>query len=319
MKALALLSGGLDSTLAIKLVLEQGIEVVALHLDLPVLSDKKAYADQVAEQLGIPLLKIDAGEDYLELIRNPKHGYGKNMNPCIDCRVYMLKEAKRQAEKLGAAFIITGEVLGQRSMSQYKQVLKQEEKEAGVEGIVLRPLSARLLPETVPEREGWVDRDRLLGLSGKSRKPQLALVQESGIEGYHTPAGGCLLTDRQFSQRLKDLFNRQAKITKRDIQLLKTGRHFYLPSARIIVGRNEAENNALLELKSPEDYIFEVPDCGSPITVLEGTKDKEAIELTARLTARYSDADTSEVLVEYGHHKEAKILVNPYRSQNEGE
>ena len=309
MKALALLSGGLDSMLAIKLVLEQGIEVVALHLDLPVLSDKKAYADRVAEQLGIPLLKVEAGEDYLELIRNPRHGYGKNMNPCIDCRVYMLREAKRQAEKIGAAFIITGEVLGQRSMSQYKQVLKQEEKEAGVEGLVLRPLSARLLPETLPEREGWVDRDRLLGLSGKSRKPQLALARESGIEGYHTPAGGCLLTDREFSQRLKDLFQRQAKVTRWDIQLLKTGRHFYLPSGRIIVGRNEAENNALLELKSPDDYVFEVPDCGSPITVLEGTKDKEAIELAAKLTARYSDADTDEVLVEYGHNKEAKILV----------
>jgi len=163
----------------------------------------------------------------------------------------------------------------------------------------------------MPEREGWVDRDRLLGISGKSRKPQLALVQESGIEGYHTPAGGCLLTDSQFSHRLKDLFNRQARITKRDIQLLKTGRHFYLPSARIIVGRNEAENNALLELKSADDYVFEVPDCGSPITVLEGTKDKEAIELAARLTARYSDANTSEVLVEYGHNKEEKILVKP--------
>jgi hypothetical protein len=202
-------------------------------------------------------------------------------------------------------------------MSQYKQVLKREEKEAGVEGIVLRPLSAKLLPETVPEREGWVDRERLLGLSGKNRKPQLALVQESGIEGYHTPAGGCLLTDRQFSLRLKDLFNRKAKITKRDIQLLKTGRHFYLPSARIIVGRNEAENKALLELKNPDDYVFEVPDCGSPITVLEGTKDKEAIELAARLTARYSDADTDEVLVAYGHNKEAKIVVKPEWSQNE--
>ena len=313
MKALALLSGGLDSMLAIKLVLEQGIKVVALHLDLPVLSEKKAYADRVAEQLGIPLLKIEVGEDYLELIRNPKHGYGKNMNPCIDCRVYMLKEAKRQAEKVGAAFIITGEVLGRRSMSQYEQVLKQEEKEAGVEGIVLRPLSAKLLPETLPEHEGWVDRDRLLDLSGKSRKPQLALAQESGIEGHRTPAGGCLLTDKQFSLRLRNLFHRQAKITKRDIQLLKIGRHFYLPSARIIVGRNEAENNALLELKSTEDYVFEVPDCGSPITVLEGTKDKEAIELAARLTARYSDADTSQVLVEYGHHKEEKILVKPER------
>jgi len=313
MKALALLSGGLDSILAIKLVLEQGIKVVALHLDLPVLSEKKAYADRVAEQLGIPLLKIEVGEDYLELIRNPKHGYGKNMNPCIDCRVYMLKEAKRQAEKVGAAFIITGEVLGQRSMSQYEQVLKQEEKEAGVEGIVLRPLSAKLLPETLPEHEGWVDRDRLLDLSGKSRKPQLALAQESGIEGHRTPAGGCLLTDKQFSLRLRNLFHRQAKITKRDIQLLKIGRHFYLPSARIIVGRNEAENNALLELKSTEDYVFEVPDCGSPITVLEGTKDKEAIGLAAKLTARYSDADTGEVLVEYGHHKEEKILVKPER------
>ncbi len=309
MKALALFSGGLDSMLAIKLVREQGIEVIALNFNLPILSEKRAYADQIAEQLSIPLLKIEAGEDYLELIRNPKHGYGKNMNPCIDCRIYMLKEAKRQAQKLGASFIITGEVLGQRPMSQYEQALKREEKEARVEGLVLRPLSTKLLPETVPEREGWVDRDRLLSIRGKSRKPQLALAQEYGIEGYHTPAGGCLLTDKQFSLRLKDLFNRQKRITKRDIQLLKLGRHFYLPSARIIVGRNESENKALLELKSPADYIFKVPDLGSPITILEGCKDKEAIEFAAKLTAQYSDAETSPVLVEYGRNKEESIVV----------
>ena len=184
-------------------------------------------------------------------------------------------------------------------MSQHRTALRLEEKEADLQGMLLRPLSAKLLPQTIPERKGWVDRNRLLSIEGRSRKPQLALAEEFGIRDYRSPSGGCLLTNKEFAARLKTLFARKDKVTKRDTELLKIGRHFYLPSSGIIVGRNERENNLLLELKKPGDYIFEVPDCGSPVTILEGSKNRETIEFAARLTARYSDANTRGVLVEY--------------------
>ncbi len=310
MKAVGLLSSGIDSTLALKLISDQGIEVIAVNFVLPFVSEKKDYASCVAEEIGVSLMKVEAGEEFIEMVRNPRHGYGSGMNPCIDCRIYMLRKAKIIAEEVDAAFIITGDVLGERPMSQHATALRLEEQESGLEGKILRPLSAKLLPETVPEREGWVDRNRLLDISGRSRKLQLALAREFGIKGYSAPAGGCLLTDKEFALRLKDLFSRQEKVTERDVSLLKLGRHFHLSSSRIIVGRNERENTLLLELKNPADYVFEVPDCGSPITILEGPKEKEAIELAARLTARYSDADTPQILVEYrSGDKTERIIV----------
>jgi len=315
MKAIGLLSSGIDSALALKLVSDQGIEVMAVNYVLPFVSEKEDHARRVAEEIGLPLIKVEAGEDFIAMVRNPRHGYGSNMNPCIDCRIFMLRGAKKIAREKGASFIITGDVLGERPMSQHAGALQREEREAGLEGMVLRPLSAKLLPETVPEREGWVDRNRLLNISGRSRKPQLALAREFGIEGFSPPAGGCLLTNKEFCQRLKELFNYEEKVTIRDIALLRLGRHFYLPSSRIIVGRNEKENNLLLELKNPDDYVFEVPDCGSPITILEGRKEKEAIELAARLTARYSDASTIEVPVEYRYGDKAeRIVVDTYHN-----
>ncbi len=299
MKAVGLLSSGIDSALAVKLISDQRIEVIAVNFVLPFVSEKKDYVSQVAGEIGVSLRKVEAGEEFIEMVRNPRHGYGSSMNPCIDCRIYMLREARKIAEEVDAAFIITGDVLGERPMSQHAAALRLEEQESGLEGRLLRPLSAKLLPETVPERAGWVDRNRLLALNGRSRKPQLALARELGIQGYSAPAGGCLLTHKEFAVRLKDLFQRQEKVAVRDISLLKLGRHFRASSSRIIVGRNEKENNLLLELKNPGDYVFEVPDCGSPITILEGHKDKEAIELAARLTARYSDAEIQKVPVQY--------------------
>jgi tRNA-specific 2-thiouridylase len=320
MKALALLSGGLDSILATRLILDQGIEVVALHFILPITAEKEDYACAVAKKLGIPLIRAEAGEEYLEIIRNPKHGYGSGMNPCIDCRIYMLREAKRIAKEVSAEFILTGDVLGERPMSQHRNALALEEKEAGVEKMVLRPLSAKLLPETIPEREGWVDRSKLCAISGKSRKPQIALAKTFDMQGdYPTPAGGCLLTYKEFASKIRDLFEHREKVTKRDVLLLKIGRHFRLASSKIIVGRNEAENNLLWGLKNPEDYVFEVPGYGSPVTILEGTKSKEARELAAKLTARYSDACAEErgVLVEYGdEEKKASIIVSPLEEED---
>jgi len=224
------------------------------------------------------------------------------MNPCIDCRIYMLREAKRIAKEVGANFIVTGDVLGERPMSQHRKALELEEKEAGLERMILRPLSAKLLPETIPEREGWVDRSKLLDIKGKSRKPQIALAKKFGIpEDYPSPSGGCLLTYKEFASKVRDLFEHKEKVSMREVRLLKIGRHFRFGSSKIIVGRNESENKLLLDLKNTEDYVFEVPGYGSPITILEGSKSKEAIEVAAKLTARYSDAgaEGKEVLVEY--------------------
>jgi tRNA-specific 2-thiouridylase len=314
MKALALLSGGLDSILATKLVLDQGIEVIAVTFILPVVVEKVDYAGKTVERFGIPQIRVEMGDDYLEVIRNPKYGYGSGMNPCIDCRIYMLREAKRIANEIGAKFIVTGDVLGERPMSQYRKALLLEEEEAGLEGLILRPLSAKLLPETIPEREGWVDRSALLAISGKSRKPQIALAEQFGLQdAYPSPAGGCLLTHKEFASKVKDLFEHEENVTTRDIELLRIGRHFRAASSKIVVGRNEAENELLLELKNPGDYAFEVPGYGSPITILEQSREKEAIELAAKLTARYSDAARGEeVLVEYWNAEgKASIVVSP--------
>ncbi len=308
MKALALFSGGLDSILALKLVLNQGIEVVALNIILPFRAEREDYAGTAANRFGIPLVRLKAGDQYIEIIKNPVYGYGSGMNPCIDCRIYMLRAAKRIAKEAGAEFIFTGDVLAERPMSQHKAALVLEEKEAGLEGKILRPLSAKLLPETIPEREGWIDRSKLLAISGKSRKLQIALAHKFDLQ-YPTPAGGCLLTYKEFASKVRDLFEHKDKVTIRDTSLLKIGRHFRLGASKIIVGRNEEENKALYDLKDEEDYVFEVPGCGSPITILEGAKSKEAIEAAAKLTARYSDANTEEknVLVEI--EKKGSILA----------
>lgn len=314
MKALALLSGGLDSILATKLVLDQGIEVVAVYFVLPVVAEKEDYAAKTAKRFGIPLIRVEVCDEYLEVIRSPKYGYGSGMNPCIDCRIYMLREAKKLAQEIEAQFIVTGDVLGERPMSQYRKALILEEKEAELEDMILRPLSAKVLPETIPEREGWVDRSKLLGIRGRSRKPQIALAEKFGLQDeYPSPSGGCLLTNKEFASKVRDLFAHKEKATTQDVLLLRIGRHFRFKEYKIVVGRNEAENKLLLNLKNPDDYAFEVPGCGSPITILEcsETKSKEAIELAAKLTARYSDAgaDKREVLVEYWNGAGKKSMI----------
>ena len=197
-KALALFSGGLDSILAVKLMLSQGVDVVAVNFVSAFSSYAKddRGAAEAAKQLGVPLKVVELGDDYLKMIREPKHGYGKNMNPCVDCRIFILKKAKKVAEEIGADFIFTGEVLDERPMSQHRGALKLVEEESGLKGKILRPLSAKLLPETVIEKKGLVDREKLLGIRGRSRKPQLKLAKEFNIKSYPSPAGGCLLTCR---------------------------------------------------------------------------------------------------------------------------
>jgi tRNA-specific 2-thiouridylase len=311
LKALALLSGGLDSTLAVKLIREQGMDVVAVNFTSPFCLCGKSGcgAAEAAKQLQIPLRMVSVGEDYLKMLRKPKYGYGKNMNPCIDCRIFMLRKAKRYAEKIGASFIFTGEVLNERPMSQHLEALEIIEKEAELEGKILRPLSARLLPKTEAEEKGWVDREKLLDIRGRSRKRQIALAKELSIRDYPCPAGGCLLTYKEFAAKLRDLFKHRRRTGLREISLLKIGRHFRSKRSKIIVGRNQAENEQLLQMRGTSDYCFEVPDCGSPISLLQGPKTREAIRKAAALTLRYSDSKEKTALVKFGGEKIDKSLT----------
>ena len=315
MKALALLSGGLDSTLAVKLILDQGIEVEALNFVSPFCQCNhkgKCYSSEVATRFNISLKILKKGEDYLEVIRYPKYGYGSGVNPCIDCRIYMMKKAKEYAAQTGVKFIFTGEVLGQRPMSQHRQAMSIIEKETGLDGKILRPLSAKLLPETEAEKMGWVDRERLLDIKGRTRKTQIKMAEAYGIIDYPCPAGGCLLTQKEFAHRVEELFSNKEKLTMSDMLLLKIGRHFWQNGSHIIVGRNESENKQLLASRQPDDYYFEVKGCGSPITILQEQKTNGAIRKAAALTARYSDSNGTQVEVEYSNGERVKkIVVDP--------
>ncbi|MDH5788417.1 MAG: hypothetical protein OEZ40_09030, partial [Candidatus Bathyarchaeota archaeon] len=244
LKALGLLSGGLDSTLAVKLILDQSIEVETINFVTPFCLCKKGGcgAPEVAKKFNVPLKIMSTGNDYLKIVRTPKHGYGRNMNPCIDCRIFMLKKAKKHAKEVNASFIFTGEVIGERPMSQHRKALKLIEKEAGLEGKILRPLSARLLPETEAEKKGWVNRETFMDIRGRSRKKQIALARKFAVADYPCPAGGCLLTYKEFADKLRDLFEYKKRISLKDVQLLKSGRHFRYGKNKIVVGRNESEN-----------------------------------------------------------------------------
>ncbi|MFH1327267.1 MAG: hypothetical protein ABIH76_00205 [Candidatus Bathyarchaeota archaeon] len=312
MKALALLSGGLDSTLAVKLIIDQGIEVEAVNFTTPFcLCNRRGKCETatVSKKLGIPYKIINVGAEYLRIIKNPKHGYGKNMNPCIDCRIFMLKKAKTVAKQIDASFIFTGDVVEERPMSQRLHALRIIEKETGLTRKIVRPLSAKLLPETEAEKEGWIDRNKLLDIRGRSRKRQIELAKNFRIADYPCPSGGCLLTYKEFATKVRDLLKHKKRLTLKDIALIKVGRHFRRGKNKIVVGRNESENKQLTNLKGKSDYIFEVPDWGSPTTILQGPKTKKAIMDAASLAARYSDAEKGRVLVNYGRDSLENHLI----------
>jgi len=317
-KALAMFSGGLDSILAIKLILNQGIEVEALNFGGFFCSCKTGQSPvESAKRLGVPLKVVEVDERYLRMLRNPKHGYGRNMNPCVDCKIFMLKEAKKHADEIGASFIFTGEVLDERPMSQHYPALRTIEEESGLKGRLLRPLSARLLPETAAEKKGLVKREQLLAIRGRSRKPQMKLAAEFGITTYPSPAGGCLLTESEFAHRLRDLFKHRKRCTVADVALLRLGRHFRLEENKIIVGRNEAENKILTAKRAPSDYYFEVADFAGPITVLQGPKTAKAIKAAAGLTVFHSDAKSDKVTVNFGKESLDKSIIVSVPSQAE--
>ncbi len=296
MKAIALLSGGLDSTLAAKVVLDLGIELEALNF-LTVFCTctnrgETCLASQKAvSALGIPLNVLNVSEEYLRVVKNPKHGYGSNMNPCIDCRIFMMKKAKAYMEEIGASFIVTGEVLGERPMSQRRDSMRLIEKEAGLDGLILRPLSAKLLPASIPEKEGWVDREKLLKIQGRSRKPQIQMADHYGIRDYPCPAGGCLLTDPGFAKRMRDLIHHYSDFTLNDVHLLKMGRHFrFSPRLKLVVGRNEEENQKIQTFSEEGDILLKLFRFPGPLSLLRGEAGEREIEQAAAITARYSKA-----------------------------
>jgi tRNA U34 2-thiouridine synthase MnmA/TrmU len=305
MEAVALLSGGLDSTLAIKLILEQGIEVKALNFFTVfcTCTPKRArcFASvSAAQKLGVSLKIFDISEEYLQVVKDPKYGYGSQMNPCIDCRIMIFRKAREYMEEIGAKFIVTGEVLDERPMSQRRQAMEIIERESGLEGLIVRPLSAKLLPPSIPERKGWVDRKRFLDIRGRSRKPQIQLARRLGISDYPCPAGGCLLTDPGFANRMRDLLKYNPGFDLNDVKLLKIGRHFRFPEGeKLIVGRNEFENKELFNLAKDEDYLFEPIGRKGPVALLRGKPSPEVLILSLRIVARYCNSAKSQVLITY--------------------
>ncbi len=318
-KAVALYSGGLDSSLAILIMLEHGVEVEAVNFNTG-LSPTQYSAGLIARfhadaaRFGFTHKAIYLGREFIDMVKNPEHGYGKNLNPCIDCKIMMLRRAGEYMRETGADFIITGEVVGQRPMSQMKPTLRQIEKAAGLTGKIVRPLSGKILEPTIPELEGLISRDWFLDINGRSRKIQIKLADKFGLTDYATPAGGCLLTDPNYAARLKDLFANQDTYDSNDIFLLRLGRHFRLsPKARLIVGRDEKDNDNLQSLVKPDDYVIEVKDTGSPLAVLSGTADEQDLRLAAAIVAGYSDSrNETKVTVDIDRSgQNRKVEVEP--------
>ncbi|MDD3813391.1 MAG: thiamine biosynthesis protein [Desulfocapsaceae bacterium] len=304
--ALALFSGGLDSILACRVVAAQGVKVVAVKFvtpffDYELLASRDAYQEEVFKKYGIEVLIEDLSDGYLDLLHNPQHGFGKNFNPCIDCKILMLTRARAMKASLGASFLVTGEVLGQRPMSQRRDTLRVIERDSGAQRYLLRPLSARLLPETEAEAQGWIDRSKLLNMSGRGRSRQIALAREFGIVDFPSPAGGCILADPILSRRIARIYQgnfvvRAEDITVPDICLLLLGRQFLLPGGGwLILGRNEQENVRLLTMAQEEDAVLSMPVRPGPTAILRraaicyenDAQLQEALQMAAALVVRF--------------------------------
>ncbi|MEL0082593.1 MAG: tRNA (5-methylaminomethyl-2-thiouridylate)-methyltransferase [Gammaproteobacteria bacterium] len=330
-KAVALISGGLDSMLAAKVIKEQGVEVHGLNFFTGFCVEGHTHAIRKqrqekpkrnnalwsAEQLEIPLHIDDVSEPYKDVVINPKHGYGANLNPCLDCKGFMVGRARQWMEEQGFDFLITGEVIGQRPMSQRRDTMPVIQREGGIGDRLLRPLCAKLLPETLPEREGWVDREQLYDFSGRSRKPQIELARRFGFEEWSQPAGGCcFLTDASYSAKLADLW--EARGTKEyeidDIVLLKIGRHLRpKPHFKLIVSREEGENNFLRGYRK-QFGCFEVTSHAGPLALVDGELQDADVELAARIVARFSQGrEASRVTLSYTpvNGSERAISVQP--------
>ena len=309
--------------LAARIIKDMGIDVIGLYCAMPFsLRDKSAgqpggrLMDRFAARNGIELRSLDITDDFLVMLKEPKFGYGSHLNPCIDCKILMFKKARQLMREWGASFLISGEVLGQRPMSQQRRTMSRIDAEAQTEGLILRPLSAKLLEETIPEKQGWVQRDRLYEFSGRSRKPQTDLAVMLGIIEFQQPAGGCLLTDPHFTDRLDDLMNRE-DLNAKNVSLLKLGRHYRISAkGRLIVGRHEKDNLAIEQLAMPGDLIFEPPlQLPGPTALGRGIESCEEIEKCCRIIARYCDRkDAAQVDVAWrkaGSDEKASVLSEP--------
>ena len=303
-KVVALLSGGLDSQLAVKMMQKQGFEVSAVAIKTPFCDFDCGRGcgfeiRQRADDLGVDLKTVYLGDEYIKMLKSPKHGRGAGFNPCIDCRAMMFEAAKERMDEIGAEFVISGEVLGQRPMSQHSRALRTIEDETGLKGKILRPLSARLLPPTDPEKEGLIRREDLGMIRGRTRSGQLRMAKEYGIRDPPNAGGGCLLTDRSFGRKAADLFAHTQDPTLNDVELLKLGRHFRLDSTtKLVVGRNRDENSAIESLALPQDMLLEVRDHVGPTSLVRGGKGHE--ELAAKITVRYSDAPGPATVITRG-------------------
>ncbi|MCL6588373.1 MAG: hypothetical protein K6U80_00310 [Firmicutes bacterium] len=296
MKALALLSGGLDSILAAKVVQAAGVEVEAVNFIIPFLQERDSgkgsgVAAKAAAFLGVKLHYHECGAEYLRVVEKPRHGYGKRLNPCLDCRIYKFQAAAQKMREIGASFLVTGEVFDQRPNSQRRDAMDITARDAGLKGLVLRPLSAKLLQPTIPELEGWIDREKLLDIKGRGRTRQMELAAKFGLTDYPSPTGGCLLTCEEYSRKVADLIKFEGGLTLRAVELLRFGRHLRLsPSVKIIVGKNRVENEVLRKMAAPGDVILELADIQGPTTLYLGPEDGEALKLAAAITAGFSKA-----------------------------
>lgn len=295
-KVVALLSGGLDSQLAVRMMQEQGFDVSAVAIKTPFCDFDCGRGcgfeiRERADDLNVDLKTVYLGDEYIEMLKSPKYGRGAGFNPCIDCRAMMFDAAKKHMEEIGAEFIISGEVLGQRPMSQHGPALRTIEKESGLVGKIVRPLSAALLPKTDPEKDGLIKREDLGMIRGRTRRAQLEMAKKYGIENPPNAGGGCLLTDPVFGIRTKDLFEHVKTPTINDIDLLKVGRHFRLDEhTKLVVGRNKDENETIKAIALPGDILLEARDHMGPVSVLRGKEPGAHAEFAARVTLRYSDA-----------------------------
>jgi len=296
-KALVLLSGGLDSILAAKVLLNMGIQIEGLTFASPFWSSESAI--KAAKTLGINLIVLDFEKEYLEILKNPKYGYGKGFNPCIDCHALMIKKAWEYGQKNNFNFIASGEVLGERPMSQNRNALNIVAQISGVDGYLLRPLSAKLLAPTIPEIKGWVAREKLLDIKGRSRKKQIELAAQWGIKDYPTPSGGCLLTDPGYASRIKNLFTRWPDFNFQDAEIIKNGRIFWNDNNLIIVGRNQEENLKIKNLAQKDDVVLKIKDYPGPTTLVRlknSSLAKETFKMAAQLTLKYAHLNFGEII-----------------------
>jgi hypothetical protein len=313
-KAISLFSGGLDSNIAVKLMLKHGINVEAVYFHNPFCdcdSPKSSCrsAEKAAKSFNIRFHKIELAEEYLEIIKNPKHGYGKNINPCIDCRILQFKKAKALMKKFQAAFIFTGEVLNERPMSQRPSVMDMIDKRAEVKSIILRPLSAKLMDKTIPEEKGWVKRENLLDIQGRSRKQQIALAKEHNIQEYPTPSGGCFLTYAGFSDKVKDLI-KYSQLDINNVKLLKIGRHFRLgKDTKLITGRDKTENEKILSLGIDRCVFIKPKDIPGPAAVLLGKPEEVCLSTAVSILSFYMHKTEKgeKVIFEWWRDKDKEI------------